>query len=142
MVKVLITGISKDFPWTVFNTLGLSTAQVAGNGYLLIHGDVDGTERTGGCTFPAADAEFLVYLVYPFLFSADSLCRTHAYAYWIGTVVTGDRKIDHLGFIGNHLDTGEGRVEDLIVGKRADQLTYPASGALGRKITFLKNHPF
>jgi hypothetical protein len=96
MVRVLITGIRKDFPWTVCNTLGLSTAQITGNGHLLIHGDVDGTERTGRCTFPAADTQFPVYLVYTFVFSADSLGRTHAYTGGIGTVSAGDREIDQL----------------------------------------------
>ncbi len=54
----------------------------------------------------------------------------------------GDREINQLGFIRSHFDAGEGGVEDFIVGKRADQLAYPASRALGRKITFLKDHPF
>ena len=138
----LITGTNQDSPWTVGNTLGFSTAQVAGNGCLLIHGDEDGTKRTGTCTFPAADTEFLVYLVYAFIFSADSLGRTHAYAGGIGTVPAGDGEINQLGLIRNHFDAGEGGVEDFIVGKRADQLAYPASRALGRKITLLKNHPF
>ena len=138
----LITGTNQDSPWTVCDTLGCSTAQIAGNGYLLTHGDVDGAKRTGRCTFPATDAEFLIYLVYAFIFSADSLGRTHAYAGGIRAVPAGDREINQLGFIRNHFDAGEGRVEDFIVGKRADQLAYPASRALGRKITFFKDHPF
>jgi hypothetical protein len=139
----LLTGTNQDFAWTVFDTLGFSAAQIAGNGYLLTHGDVDGPKRTGRCTFTAADTEFLIYLVYTFfIFSADSLGRTHANAGRIGTVSAGDREINQLGFIGNYLDAGEGRVEDFIVGKRADQFACPATSALGRKITFLKNHPF
>ena len=138
----LITGKNQDFAWTVCNTLGFSTAQIAGNGCLLIHGDEDGAKRTGRCTFPAADTEFLIYLVYAFIFSADSLGRTHAYAGGIRTMPAGDREINQLGFIRNHFDAGEGGVEDFIVGKRADQLAYPASRALGRKIAFLKDHPF
>jgi hypothetical protein len=133
----LFTGTNQDFAWTIRDTLGFSTAQIARNGYLLTHGDVDGAKRTGRCTFPAADAQFLIYLIYAFIVSADSLGRAHVYAGGIGTVSAGDRKINQLGFIRNHFDAGEGRVENGIVGKRANQLAYPASGTLGRKITFL-----
>jgi hypothetical protein len=101
----LVVGTNQDFPWTVCNTLGFSTAQIARNRHLFIHGDVDGAKRTGRCTFPAADTEFLVYLVYTFfIFSADSLGRTHAYAGGIRTVPAGDREINQLGFIRNHFD--------------------------------------
>jgi len=137
----LITGTNQYSPWTVCDTLGFSTAQITGNGHLLIHGDVDGAKRTGRCTLPAADTEFLIYPVYSFIFSADSLGRTHAYAGGIRTMPAGDREINQLGLISNHFDAGEGGVEDFIVGKRADQFANPASRALGRKITFLKNHP-
>jgi len=95
----LFTVTNQDFAWTVFDTLGFSTAEIARNGHLLIHGDVDGAKRTGRCTFPAADTEFLVYIIYAFIFSADSLGRTHAYTGGIGTVPAGDRKINQLGFI-------------------------------------------
>jgi hypothetical protein len=113
----LIAGTNQDSPWTVGNTLGFSTAQIARNGHLLIHGDVDGAKRTGSRTLPAADTEFLIYLVYAFIFSADSLGRTHAYAGGVRTVPAGDREINQLGFIRNHFDAGEGGVEDVIVGK-------------------------
>jgi hypothetical protein len=57
-------------------------------------------------------------------------------------VSAGAGKINQRGFIGRYFDAGKGGVEDGIVGKRTDQLTDPASGALGRKITFLKDHSF
>ena len=138
----LFAGTNKDFAWTIDDTLGFSTAQIARNGYLLTHGDVDGAKRTGRHTLPAANAQFLIYLIYAFIVSADSLGRTHVYTGGIGTVSAGDGKIKQLGFIRNHFDAGEGGVENGIVGKRTDQLAYPASGTLGRKIAFLQNHPF
>jgi hypothetical protein len=139
---VSITGVDQYPTWTVFDTLGLSTTQVTGDRHLLAQGNGDGSIRAGGKTFPAPDAAFLIYLVYSFIFPADSLCRTDAYAGWISTVSAGTGKINQGGFIGRYFDAGKGGVENGIVGKGTDQLADPASGALGREITFLKNHSF
>jgi len=125
----------------VFDTLGLSATQVARDRHLLTQWKGDGTIRAGGKTFPAANALFLIYPVYSFTMPADSLGRTHPYAGWISTVSAGAREINQRRFIGRYFDAGKGRIEDGIVGERTDQFADPASGALGRKITFLKDHP-
>jgi hypothetical protein len=54
----------------------------------------------------------------------------------------GNREIEQLGLVCDHFDAGERGVEDFVVKKGADQLAYPASGALGRKDPFFKDNPF
>jgi hypothetical protein len=60
----------------------------------------------------------------------------------IGTLPAGNGKVDEFVLLAGYPDTGEGGVEDFVVGEGADQLTDPAPGALRWKRSFLENNFF
>ena len=125
------------------HTLGFPFTQVTGDRGILTRRNEDGTKRTGGDTFTAADAAFFIDPVNSQgVVPLNGIGWTRFLTGRVGTLPAGDRVINEFRLEFCYFNSGKSGVEYLIVGKGTDQLADPATRALYRETTFLKRDLF